>query len=164
MAENGPAWKLYDRHGDAPVRMLSLCVDTDTEYAQRLLHDPLSVLLDEKDAGTPGFDVLDDGWRVQVVMTSAHLPTGPLPPRPAEERPDLKLCVIRHIMIPCMFLEELREVIMVLHRWGLDRTTALGKLAECHEEQPGDAAASAFVERAATRARGQGAARRDSRG
>jgi len=122
--------------GEKPsVKVYKAVAETRSELGQRLLGDPLGVLQDN------GVLKADDGWSVQLHLSNAHVPTGPLP-LPEEITDDFDWGdiwrVIRKIIGILTVLEDLKIVIVVVARIETDRPTAVQAIQEARLAKSGN--------------------------
>jgi hypothetical protein len=128
---NADRWKEFACDDEAPVRVWRVVAETHEELGQRLLADPLSVLLEN------GLVDSDEGWRAQVQVVNADIPTGPLP-LPGEIHVDETRhfpWVIRKHVIIITICDDLQLVIVVVCRFETDRATAVDVLEKSLEQR-----------------------------
>jgi len=128
-------WGEIHAHEDPRVKVFKAVAETRSELGQRLLGDPLGVLVDN------GAIDKEDGWSVQLHLSNAHIPTGPLP-LPEEITDDFDWGdiwrVIRKIIGILTVLEDLKIVIVVVARIETDRPTAVQAIQEARLAKSGN--------------------------
>jgi hypothetical protein len=132
MSSTNP-WKPVHTDQDAHVRIFKVIADTHEELGQRLLADPLSVLLGK------GLVDSDEGWRVQLQVVNADIPSGPLPlpdeiPKEAAGI-HLPPWVIRKHVVIITICDDLQLVVMLVCRFATTRAKALDVLEKSLEHR-----------------------------
>lgn len=125
------SWNEFACDDDAPVRVFRVVADTHEELGQTLVADPLSVLQEK------GLVNSDRGWKAQVQVVNADIPSGPLP-LPGEivvdETRRFPWVIRKHVII-ITICDDLQLVIVVVCRFDTDRATALGVLEKSLEQR-----------------------------